>query len=177
MKRKNFTENHFALKKCERIYSFIFWAYALSCIPYACAIFIYAVLESLILGNILDLIRNFLLTLAVFVSGLVSVYKKEPKFTWLPVIIAFIAELASGFHDTFSLFLGISLVSSILLTLVHKKYRWLEQQEGFPYFNEFFEEQKNKSALNEHNEHIDNNPYQQTIIERYKTSSGKMDEI
>ena len=171
MNRKNFSENALSLKRCEKIYSLIFWAYALSCIPYACAIFIYAFLESLILGDIMQLIRNSLLTLAIFSAGLVSIYKKESKFTWIPVVIAFIAEFFSGFHDTFSLFLGISIVSSVLLTFTHKKYRFLEKQEGFPYFNERFEEQKNGLK-----NYINNNPYQQNI-EKYKNSSGKMDEI
>lgn len=171
MNRKNFSENLLALKKCERIYSFIFWVYALACIPYACALLIYSFLESLILENIMESVRNFLFALAVFASGFISIYKKELKFTWLPVMIAFIAELATNFHDIFTLFLGISLVSSLLLAFVHKKYQWLEQQKGFPYFNERFEEQKD--AIAERKIHT---PYQENI-ERYKNSSGKMDEI
>ena len=172
MNRKDFSENFSALKKCEKIYSIIFWIYALSCIPYACAILIYAFLESLIfLGNILTLIRNFILTLMFFSAGLISVYKKDLKFTWIPVIIAIFSAIISNFNDIFSFFLGISLISSLLLTIIHKKYRWLENQDGFPYFNERFEEQKNNLAEDKSNKQYQKN------IEIYKNSSGKMDEI
>lgn len=171
MDRKKFSENALLLKKCEKIYTLLFWVYALLCIPYACGVLVYACIKGIIVTDISCLIRGSLLVLAIFCAGLVSIYKKELKFTWIPVAVAFISAFLNSFNDTFVIFFGLSVVSSFLLTFTHKKYRFLENQDGFPYFNERFEEQKN-SLKN----YINNNPYQQNI-EKYKNSSGKMDEI
>ncbi|MDE6035550.1 MAG: hypothetical protein K2G36_06530 [Ruminococcus sp.] len=171
MDRKKFSENALSLKKCQKIYSLLFWTYALSCIPYACVVIIYAFIRGIIVTDITYLVRGSLLVLAIFCAGLVSIYKKELKFTWIPVAVAIISVFVSGFDDTFMIFFGISVVSSVLLTVTHKKYRFLETQDGFPYFNERFEGQKNGLQ-----NYVNNNPYQQNI-ERYRNSSGKMDDI
>ncbi|MDE5558614.1 MAG: hypothetical protein K2J32_13190, partial [Ruminococcus sp.] len=167
------TKNFSVLKKCEKFYSFIFWIYAVSWIPYACAKFIYAFFQGLALMNLMPSALNSLIALAIFSTGLISIHSKDPKYTWSPALIALISEGVSGFRGTYSLFLAISLVSSFLLTFIHKKYRWLEQQEGFPYFNEFFEEKKKSLAEFENK----NNTLYQKNIEIYKNASHKMDEI
>ena len=167
----NFSENALSLKKCQKIYSILFWIYALLCIPYACGVLVYAFIKGIIVTDISYLVRGSLLVLAIFCAGLVSIYKKELKFTWIPVVVSFISTLLNDSSETFLIFFGLTVVSSFLLTFTHKKYRFLETQDGFPYFNERFEEQKN--ALNNY---INNNPYQQNI-EKYRNSSGKMDDI
>ncbi|MDE6834690.1 MAG: hypothetical protein K2J39_10675 [Ruminococcus sp.] len=171
MDRKKFSENALSLKKCQQIYSLIFWAYALLCIPYACGVLVYACIKGIIVNDITYMVRGAVLVLTIFCAGLVSVYKKELKFTWIPVVVSFISAFLNSFSETFIIFLGLSVVSSVMLTFTHKKYRFLESQDGFPYFNERFEEQKNNL-----NNYINNNPYQQNI-EKYKNSSGKMDDI
>ncbi len=181
----NYLKNLKMLRRCEKIYKFIFWVYCISCVPTAFMTLIYGILYS---SSVDDNASPFfaitmILLLVIFATGLLSVYRKEPKFTYLPLPFAIILSLVNCFEDMFFLnvltlnsmggmHVFIAVTSSILLTFTHKKYRYLEQQDGFPYFNERFEEKRN--SLNDYN---NNNPYQQTM-ERYKnSSSGKMDDI
>lgn len=169
MNRQELSERGIMLKKCEKTYSFIFWIYALMCIPYVCGNFLYGFFKGIAGINVMPALFNALSGLAVFAVGLASVYKKEPKFTWFPLIVTVIPLLVSGNF----VFLTVSLVSAFVLSPVHKKYRWLEQQEGFPYFNELLEEQKDSLSEFENK----SNTLRQKNIEIYKNSSGKMDEI
>ncbi len=180
----NYAKNLTMLKKCQKIYNIIFWVYCISCIPTAVMILIYGTLAlaSSVNENVFSFTATMILLVALFVTGLLSVYKKEKRFTYLPIPIAILLSLIQCFDDMFflnvitldsmeSLYIVIAVASSIILTVVNKKYRWLEQQDGFPYFNERFEENKNKVS-----EQKKNSPYQH-YIDRYKNSSGKMDEI
>ncbi len=180
----NYLKNLRMLKRCKKIYTLIFWAYFISCIPLAFMTLIYGTMAlANSIGSVFLFAATMILLLALFVTGFLSVYRKEKKFTYLPLPIAILIYFVNCFDDMFflnaltlysmeSIHIVIAVVSSVLLTFTHKNYRYLEQQEGFPYFNERFE--KNKNALNEYN---NNNPYQQ-IMERYKnSSSGKMDDI
>ncbi len=178
-----YAKNLIMLKKCQKIYTFIFWVYFVSCVPTALITLIYGTMA---LANNIGSISGFSVTmvllLALFATGLLSVYKKETKFTYLPIPVALLLTLINSFDDMFflnaltlysmgTIHIVIAVACSVLLTFTHKKYHYLEQQEGFPYFNERFEENKNKLT-----EYENNNPYQHNL-DRYKNSSGKMDEI
>ncbi|MDE6424927.1 MAG: hypothetical protein K2K89_02150 [Ruminococcus sp.] len=169
MNRQELSERDVMLKKCQKIYSFIFLIYAMICIPYACGNLLYGFFQGLASMNVMPAVFKALSGLAVFAVGLASVYKKEPKFTWFPVIVTVIPLLVSGNF----VFLIISLFSAFILSPVHKKYRWLETQEGFPYFNELLEEHKNSLSEAENKSKM----LRQKNIEIYKNASGKMDEI
>lgn len=180
----NYSKNLAALKSCRRFYTIIFWTYCISCVPPALMILIYGTLAlvSSADGSVFGFAATMILLTALFVTGLLSVYKKEPKFTYLPIPVALLLSLMQCFDDMYflnvitfgsleSIYIVIAVASSLILTFVNKKYLWLEQQEGFPYFNERFEEKKDILSGYENN-----NPYQK-ILDRYNDSSGKMDEI
>ena len=182
--KNNYAKNLSMLRKCRRFYTVIFWTYCISCVPPALMILIYGTiaLASSASGNVFGFTATMILLIALFVTGFLSVYKKDPKFTYLPIPVAVLLSLMQCFDDMFfldvltlgameSIYMVIAVASSVILTFVNKKYRWLEQQDGFPYFNERFEEKKNGLY-----EYENNNPYQK-VLDRYKESSGKMDEI
>lgn len=169
MNRQELSERDIMLKKCQKTYSFIFFVYAVICIPYVCGNFLYGFFQGIAGMNVMPALFKALSGLAVFAVGLASVYKKEPKYTWFPVIVTVIPLIVSGNL----VFPVIALVSALVLSPVHKKYRWLETQEGFPYFNELLEEHKNSFTEAEDK----SNTLRQKNIEIYKNSSGKMDEI
>lgn len=183
--KNNYSKNLAMLKSCRKFYTIIFWTYFISCVPTAVIVLIYGTLAlaSSTSSNIFGFTATMILLIALFVTGLLSVYKKETKFTYLPIPVAILLIFMNSFDDMFFLnvltlysmgyiHLVIAIASSIILTFTNKKYHWLEQQEGFPYFNERFEEKKNSLS-----EYENNNPYQ-NAYEKYKNnSSGKMDEI
>lgn len=183
--KNNYLKNLKELRRCERIYKIIFIVYFVSCVPLTFTTLIYGTLAlaSSTSGNVFGFASTMILSLALFATGLLSIYRKENKFTYLPIAVATLLVFLNSFEDMFFLqiltlysmgyiHLVIAIASSIILTFTHKKYHYLEQQDGFPYFNERFEE--NKNSIDNYN---NNNPYQQAM-ERYKKSStGKMDDI
>ncbi|MDE5619241.1 MAG: hypothetical protein K2I80_01775 [Ruminococcus sp.] len=182
--KNNYFKNRKMLRRCERIYKLIFRGYFISCVPLSLITLIYGSMAlATVSSDIFRFTTTMILSLALFGTGLLSVYKKEKKFTYLPLLFAIILSLVNSFDDM--LFLNvltmyyidnipvfITVISSVLLTFTHKKYHYLEQQDGFPYFNERFEE--NKNSLSDYN---NNNPYQQTMERYKKASSGEMDDI
>lgn len=181
--KNNYSKNLTMLKKCQKIYTFIFWVYFVSCVPTALITLIYGTMAlANNIGSAFGFAVTMILLLALFATGLLSIYKKETKFTYLPVPVALLLFLLNCFGDMFflnvltlysmgTIHVVIAIASSAVLTVTNRNYHYLEQQEGFPYFNERFEENKNKLA-----EYENNNPYQQNL-DRYRNSSGKMDEI
>ncbi len=167
----NYFKNRKMLRRCERIYKFIFLAYFISCVPPALISLIYGTLYSASVddNSTIFFAATMILLLVIFATGYFSVYKKELKFTYMSLLFAITLSLVN-IIGVIHILIGV--ISAILLKFTNKSYQYLEQQDGFPYFNERFEENKNNL-----NEYINNNPYQQTM-ERYKNaSSGKMDDI
>lgn len=180
----NYFKNLKMLKRCERIYKLIFLTYFISCIPVTVITLIYGSMAlATVSNNVFRFTATMILSLALFGMGLLSVYKKEKKFTYLPVPVAILLSAVNSFaemdflnilslYSLGSTYIFIAVASSVILTFTHKTYHYLEQQDGFPYFNERFEE--NKNSLSNFN---NNNPYQQTMEKYKKSSSGKMDDI
>ena len=182
--KNNYAENLAMLRKCRKYYKIIFWTYFIACIPLAVMVLLYGniALWTDTNDNIFDFTASIILLILLFATGFLSVYKKEKKFTYLPIPVALLLLTRQCFdHMSFmniltiysfkSLHIIIAVTSSVILTFVNKQYRWLEQQDGFPYFNELFDEKKDSLSRYENN-----NPYQK-VLDRYKNSSGKMDEI
>lgn len=165
--KNNYSKNLSVLKKCNRIYNVLFWVYLMSCVPPAVLIFIYGIIETISSKEADPFfhIGVIVTMLAYFACGLMCIYRKENKYIIFLIPITLITILFSPVH------MVITIISALILPVSHKNYRYLEKQEGFPYFNERFEENKNKLS-----EYENNNPYQHNL-DRYKNSSGKMDEI
>ena len=164
------------LKTCETVYKTIF----ILNLAYVIMFAVYTLLELIVfmlarknpLGLFFDGIILHGLYLFLSLNG---GYKKDIKYSVFASIIMAISYLipSGSAMDEFDLMFAIESALFIIPTaLANKKYKWLEQQEGFPYFNERFEEQKNK--LKEYNE---KNPYEERMKQIQQNSSGKMDEL
>ena len=97
---------------------------------------------------------------ALLVCGYLGAYKKNEMFAaaapCIMIISLFIPEFFHSIGNYFDLFMGIvisdfsidgiyliaSVIMAVITVVTNRKYRYLEQQEGFPYFNERFELQK-----------------------------------
>lgn len=182
--KNNYFKNRKTLRRCERVYKIIFTVYFATCVPVSLITLIYGSMAlATVSSDIFRFTATMILSLALFGTGLLSVYKKEKKFTYLPIPVAVLLSAVNSFdemdflnilslYSLGSTYIFIAVASSVILTFTHRNYRYLEQQDGFPYFNERFEE--NKNSLNDYN---NNNPYQQTMNRYKKSSSEKMDDI
>lgn len=68
--------------------------------------------------------------------------------------------------------LFLCIFSSVVIIFTNKKYKYLEEQPGFPYFNERYEEQKFDSIQTKIK-----SEYQQNYERRMKTASENMEEL
>ncbi len=143
----NYLKNLKMLKKCRKIYTIIFWVYFVSCVPPAFITLIYGTMAlANNMGDFFGFASTMILLLALFGTGLLSVYRKETKFTYLPLPVALLLLFLNCFDDMFflnvltlysmgTIHIIIAVVSSVILTFTYRNYRYLEQQDGFPYFN------------------------------------------
>lgn len=123
--------NYCSLGRCKKIYTAL-------CI-------IYVILFLSCIGDVLSII----VYLAILAAEYYGIYKHKD----IPAIIGPLAwilwSLMTGAISFGGAFVGITILMLILdlgsipLALFsNRKYRWLEEQPGFPYFNQRFEEQK-----------------------------------
>lgn len=163
----NYSKNLASLKRCNRIYNIMFWVYFMSSIPPAGIRFVYGLIENIASTDGKPFIHAgaVISILLYFACGLMCIHVKENKYLIFLLPLTFITSFIFPIH------IIVTIISFLILPATNRNYHYLEQQEGFPYFNERFEENKNSLT-----EYETNNPYQQNI-DRYKNSSGKMDEI
>lgn len=160
---KNLSE----LKKCEKVYKWVAIIYICICVPTVFASFYFILLG--VNGDPIKLFFNALFKIAELAAGYLGCYQKDKRFVFAELFLAVLNLIVSvlGF-----IFLLISILLSILTLTTNKKYHFLEQQEGFPHFNERFEKQKADSI-----QFNIKNPYQQRLEEIQKTSSDAMDSV
>lgn len=86
---------------------------------------------------------GFLISAATLAAGYGGVYVHRDILT---IVAPFLATVNSFFFSIISfLYLFVSCVQIVNIQ-VNKKYRWLEQQDGFPYFNVRFKYQEIDSS-------------------------------
>ena len=118
----------------------------------------------------------------LLVCGFLSCYKHENKFSLFAFLIQLINTLIGSDKSTFlDSFFHIEINTCLLSTVVilscftgyaNKQYQYLENQFGFPYFNERFEEQNLDRRQTEIKSEFQQN------YERYKkNSSDNMEDI
>lgn len=143
------TQNAMTLKKVNRIYRFASILYAAICVPYA----LVSLFAGFTLGPAFIVVMFFeiLLKAGLISCGILSCYTRQKYF----VFIAFACQLLSAiinpirgtFLDLFFLegVTGISFnrllfaavtVACVFTLYADAKYSYLEDQEGFPHFNE-----------------------------------------
>lgn len=113
---------------------------------------------------------------AASVIGFLSVYRKDSALS-IAAGVLLLSEITALFFNE-----GVSALGLIEFVVFGyfaarnflniKKYRWLEQQDGFPQF-----EPKLKEYDMDRAERNINDPYARKMEERQKYSSGSMDEI
>ena len=113
---------------------------------------------------------------AASVVGFLSVYRKDSALDIAAGVLLLVEITALFFNDGISL-LGIAELAvfgyfAVRNFLNIKKYRWLEQQDGFPQF-----EPKLKEYDMDRAERNINDPYARKMEERQKSSTSSMDEL
>ncbi len=172
--------NYGALKQCKKIYNIISIFYALFCIVYACESF--NALMSPDMPLIPLLLDGIIFKAAILVFGYGSCYKHKSIFSVFTIILSLCSIimaafdsgsiLITGFPALYFLLLFLCIFAGVVIIFTNKKYNYLEEQPGFPYFNERYEEQKfNSVQANIKSE------FQQNYEKHMKTSSEKMEEL
>lgn len=187
MDGNNFAMHLHMLKRCNKVYNAVSILYVAGCGMYAIAA-VYLMLISMN-GDILYLLfAGPVSKSALLVCGYLGTYKKNDMFAMaapcIMIISLFIPECFHSIGNYFDIFMGIVisgfsidaiyLAASVILAAVtiitNRKYRYLEEQEGFPYFNERFELQK--AGGSQYGSSV-----REQVEERKKTQHSDMDEI
>lgn len=202
-------KNSALMNKCRRIYNRVSILYAALVVPYA----LICIISGLLLrttGSVFILLDSFFLKSALVVCGIAACYKKSSAFVIYAVCIQILSVFVCPAGGTFLDVLCGSLVTGmgfngILVAVVavlsgftlyaNKKYHWLEEQYGFPHFNErqikYDEEsfensikdkyQRNYESIVKNNFHdmqdLDSRSGEKAVIPESISKSGVMDEI
>lgn len=149
------SKNRADMNRCERMYRRVSAVYVLACGFYILADALLFLMS--MNGDLLYLLLNGLVFKgAVLAAGFLGTYRKSNLFAGAaPLIMLFNTVLFWNADDYFDKFLGgllgikinavylaASVVLAVLTIISNAKYRYLEQQEGFPQFSEVFEQQK-----------------------------------
>lgn len=164
---KEYSKNRLSIKRCNRCYNIIAIFYIL---VFGARTFLD--IYSCFLGASLLMLLIAFTSFATLATGFCGVYLHKNIY---PIV----APLIGSLRDTFAgsvldLVIPLCILCSVVNIIVNKKYHWLEQQDGFPYFNERFRVQE-----------IDNSqwnikdPYTQNYEELKKqdNNNGQMDEL
>lgn len=134
--------NRAVLNRCETAYKWIFGIYGIAFLA-SVVITISACLNSPMgMGTFsLLLFDGLICKCAMFVCGLLGVYKKNNRFAIAVPIILLINSVVC-ISPSNAVICFISVGAAVLNSIMNKKYHILENQEGFPYFNESLLEQE-----------------------------------
>ena len=155
MNRSTLTKKHADLKKCNKLYGIITAVYIISCGAYILAS-LYFILLPFDLSPLYLFLNGPVFKGAVLVLGFLGAYKKKDLFAGAAPLIMFFDMIifwnADNQFDGFwgavlgikinAVFFTATVALAVLNVIVNAKYRYLEQQEGFPQFSEVFEQQK-----------------------------------
>ncbi len=133
-----YNQNLKSLKNCKKLYNLIFYVYAFICIPWA-ASSLYAIIITTGHNELYYLIDGIVIKLAVFFCGLMGCYKHENIFALFAVGVQMLSLVISG-SALNGVVATVFIAMCVINIITNKKYVWLEQQEGFPYFNERIEQ-------------------------------------
>lgn len=164
-----FAHNKMIMKRCNKAYNIIVTIYAGVCLFYA-GVAVFQILLGATQSAFMTFLDGIFFKLALLSCGFLACYKHDTKFTLFAVIIAvvntFIQDNINGFICAITVILSLATISC------NKEYHYLENQFGFPYFNERFEEQNIDTRQREIKDE-----YQQNYERYMKTSSSDMSDI
>lgn len=173
------TKNGMDMQKITKLCNRVSIIYAALCLPYALA----HILSCLIFPegfNILYLILDsVIMKSAIFFCGFMSCYKHKNIFVIYTFLIQLLNLILDNFFKTsildfnfnYLIFIAV-IVMSILTFCANKKYEYLENQFGFPHFNERRTNQEFDKKQREIKDEFQQN-YERII----KTSSDEMTDM
>lgn len=130
-----------ALKRCEAVYKYVFYFYAGLCGVYALASLIFGILG---LGNVyIIIVDGIILKLIVAALGILGCYNKNDKLCVLAPVVVLFGLFCNDHFVNGALLVG-SIACAVISIITNRKYHELEKIEGFPYFNERFNEENEK---------------------------------
>ncbi|MBR2284026.1 MAG: hypothetical protein IJ874_06360 [Ruminococcus sp.] len=134
---EEFAKNRIQIKTCTRVYNSTAVIYGVMCLIPILSVGISTLITFGRGGSLLD---GMIFKALILGCGFYGAYRKNDVFTVAAPIIAVMGAILypSVWND--GLAAG-SVALAVMGVLANRKYRWLEQQYGFPYFNERFEEQ------------------------------------
>lgn len=177
------TKNHADMKKCGRVYTFVSSVYVT-----AFGFYILADMYLLLItmnGDFKYLLLNGpVFKGAVLAAGFIGTYKKSNFFAGIAPMIMFINTAlfrnVDNYFDQFwgtvmpmkidLMYLFMTIALAVMTILANMKYRYLEQQEGFPQFSEVFEQQKTGKPQY-------GTTYAERLEQLRRTASGNMEGI
>ncbi|MBR5681771.1 MAG: hypothetical protein IKW96_00640 [Ruminococcus sp.] len=163
---QEYGKNRLSIKRCNRYYNIIAIFYL---VVFGARIF--AEIYSCFLGGSLFLLLGAFISAAALAAGFGGVYLHKDIF---PIAAPFIVLLHDAIAlSAFQIVTPLCFICSIVNILVNKKYRWLEQQDGFPYFNVRFRDQEIDSS-----QWNIKAPYTQSFEEiKKQDNNGQMDDL
>lgn len=157
------------LKQCNGTYNTVTTIYAVICGFYA-GIALFGMFLGTVNSQFLAFLDGVVFKGALFFCGFMACYKHNTKFTLFAIVIAMINVFLNDCIN--SPVLIITIILSVVTATANKKYHYLENQFGFPYFNERFEEQNFDIRQREIKDE-----YQQNYERLMKNSSSDMTDI
>lgn len=159
--------NAASLKRCRRIYNTVSLIYASICLIYAAASLFMIILT--VSDNVLFLFYDgIIFKILLFVCGYLGCYKHQNKFAVYAIITCAINSFAAPIITNEIIF-PVCMAMSVLTMIANRKYKFLSQQLGFPYFNQRYEEYKLDATQNNIK-----STFQQNYERRQKNSSDSM---
>lgn len=182
----DFAQYAIRLKKCKKIYNIAIIAYILVCVIYSVSE-LFMQIVSMDLSSVFIALDCIIFKPVELVFGFICCYKHKTHYGYFAVLLqisAIILNFTNKSHidnlvnkviPIFNTNIFILLIMSalaIVLTFVNKSYIFLEQQAGFPYFDEKFEDQKFDAIRNNIK-----NDYQTKMEEYQKHAPDDMAEL
>lgn len=171
--------NKAALDRCNLIYKLVFIVLA----PIAAGVILYTFYQGIVfmlaakISDLIALIFIGLLFTPLSIGAMIySGYRRNDLFAYISPLISLAGMLWSFILGSDSTYYFLPLMA-ILITIVptlltNSRYRYLEEQEGFPHFSELLMEQLQKS-----DEFRNNDPFE-AAAKRYKAqSSDEMNDL
>ncbi|MDE7225758.1 MAG: hypothetical protein K2N49_02715, partial [Ruminococcus sp.] len=140
-------KNAVLMNKCRRIYNIVSTLYAGVIVTYS----LICLISGFMIVSASMICDSVFIKPLVIVCGFMSVYKKENKFAVYVICLQIISVVIFHNENTFidilvgsratgmglNFYIGIFIVVLSGFTVyANQKYHWLEQQYGFPHFNE-----------------------------------------
>lgn len=157
------------MKRCNKTYDIIVKIYAVVCAFYA-GVALFQIMLCVAQHPLLTFLDGILFKGALFFCGLMACYKHNSKFAFFAMIITVINIFLNGGVN--ALICVITVLLSIASISVNEQYHYLENQTGFPYFNERFEEQNLDTC-----QRGIKDEYQQNYERLIKNSSSDMADV